>query len=182
MRAIKPHPHLCGTFGACIVNGIPSILLELFEGGSLDVALGVGVALLGDLRARDDGGDVALEHELRDVAVGRAVDGQPREEHLGRCGPDDVRRRLPEGGALGVPWSTRAPYQTHAPPEVGRGARTPAKRRAHLPEVERLTKAAAAAERHGRDALGPVGDVRAQVGDDVAPRGRRGALHVLHDA
>ena len=41
MRAIKPHPHLCGTFGACIVNGIPSILLELFEGGSLDVALGV---------------------------------------------------------------------------------------------------------------------------------------------
>ena len=40
MRAIKPHPHVCGSFGACIVNGVPSILLELFEGGSLDVALG----------------------------------------------------------------------------------------------------------------------------------------------
>ena len=50
------------------------LLLPLVDVGVLDVALRVRVALLGDLRAGDDRGDVPLEDLLRDVAVGRAID------------------------------------------------------------------------------------------------------------
>ena len=39
LTTIDCHPHLCKCLGACLVLGLPAIVLERYEGGSLDGAL-----------------------------------------------------------------------------------------------------------------------------------------------
>ena len=41
LLSIDPHPHLCACFGSCVVEGRPSIILELHEGGTLEKALDI---------------------------------------------------------------------------------------------------------------------------------------------
>mmetsp|Transcript_18124 Transcript_18124/g.46362 ORF Transcript_18124/g.46362 Transcript_18124/m.46362 type:complete len:384 (-) Transcript_18124:202-1353(-) len=82
--------------------------------GMFDVSLGVGVPLLGEVRRRDDGGDPPLEHQLRDVAIGRAINRKVGEQLLGSGGPNDVRRRLPEILGLAQLQHGRALYRNLA--------------------------------------------------------------------
>jgi len=84
-RAHRPghHPPQISRRG-----GVQNLLVLV---GVLDVALLIGVALLRDGRRRNDRREFALEHKLRDVAIGRRIDREVLEELLRCCRPNDVR-------------------------------------------------------------------------------------------